>query len=145
MFTFYNVGNSEVVWTCGSTPIATLVFYSVNGKTKFRMKTKTLQLRALNSIGIIPDSNTLQELDAQWRNSPEDVRVRLKTSSEYSKLMQIIKGLPKVKAKDILKKWILPIGLVALVIVIFLSNLPTNLKTAIPSIIALIAIIKQKN
>lgn len=144
MFTFYNSGDKEIVWSSGKTPIATLVFFNVNGKTKFQVKTKTLQLRALNSIGIVPDSHTSGELDAQWRNSPEDVRLRLKNSAEYSELKQLIEALPKIKAKDIFNKWIVPIGLIVLVIGIFLSNLPTDLKTAIPSIIALVALIRKR-
>lgn len=143
MFTFYNMGDKEITLSSGKTPIATLVFFNVSGKTKFQMKTKTLQLRALNSIGIVPDSYTSGELDAQWRNSPEDVRSRLKKSAEYSELARIAGTLPKTKAKGILNKWVVPIGLIALVIGIFSSNLPTDLKTAIPSIIALVALTKK--
>ena len=142
MFTLYNRSNKEVLLQCGKTPIATLVFYYIGGRTKFQMKAKTLQLRALNSIDIVPDSSEAADLDDQWRNSYEDVREKLKGSEEFSRLQAMKASSPKAKLISVFKRWLIPAILIAIIIIVYLSNLPESIKAAIPSVIALIALIK---
>ena len=144
MFTIQNKGDKDIVFICGKTPIATLVFQTVGGKTKYQMKTKTLQLRALNSSGIVPGSDVSSELDAQWRNSAKDVRRMLKESAEYTQLQRMINETPRSVSRHLLTKWGIPFVFICIIVLVFLSNLPDAVKAAIPSVLALIALFMKR-
>ncbi len=138
LITFTN-NSSQTVHIQFGDKIAHIRFHALKGETQLEQKFETwVHSRIFNTLNIKPPDVMY---DAICRE-PAALLGKLVGSNEYKRLDE------RRKQKSILRRLrriSMPVILIGVIVGIYISSLPDTIKTAIPSIIALLTLIYTKN